>query len=576
MLKNPPPQNTCANEQKKWYHLTWPTVILILIIILAFGLRIYNLSAHDSYTDEVMYSFRGLGMIDYDTSPTQTTPWQWFKTVPWWAHLSFHDHPIVFFEVEHIFLKILGTNLWAVRLPSVFAGVFSIFLLFLILRKLFNQPTALLGSFLLAINSYHLWVSRLGIQDGLVIMLLLLAFLLWLKIADDKKYWRWLGVVCGLGIITKYTFIIIFPLLVWHALMHKNKFYKTGGFWWCLLIIFIVATPTWLYNLMLYSARGHFDFQISALLGQEVPEWTFRMGRVLAGNTATKISNFFLALNHGNSIWFNALAVVSVLSLFYFWKKTKEKIYPFLIGVYILFFGWFLVIGSTYRFVIMVVPWMILGVAALFANWQKKHKLSLYIFITLFILAEIIYSANSFLTNKSIGPKNIAYAEINAETQNFGFNQLEQYLNKTLGGYYSLYMGEPEYDFLTQLAETHIEKMKDKNTPPLGVFIIYDKCLNFLASLWTLDKRMYYEGWPVVDEELFEKTTKDKQDDYYREMGVKKFIYVEAATNKVCSADYKDKTLTDSKLKIRLKNKGVKPITIKNSRGENSFYVYEF
>lgn len=576
MPKNQPSQNTSNSKQKKWYHITWPTGILILIIVLSFGLRLYNLTAPDSYTDEVMYSFRGLGMIDYDTSPTQTTPWQWFKTVPWWAHLSFHDHPIVFFEIEHVFLKLLGTNLWAVRLPSVFAGVLSIFLLYLILRKLFNPKTALIGSFLLSINSYHLWVSRLGIQDGTIIMLILLAFWLWLKITDNKKYWLWLGLICGLGIITKYTFIIIFPLLIWHALIYKNKFYKNSGFWWCLLIIFIVTTPTWLYNLMLYNTRGHFDFQISAMLGQHVPEWTFRMGRVLAGNTSTKLSNFFLALNHGNSIWFNSLSAFSFLSLFYFWKKTKEKIYSFLIGTCILFFGWFIIIGSTYRFVIMIVPWLVLGIAALFSHWQKKHKLSLYIFIALFSVAELFYSINSFLIITSVGTENIAYAKINVETQNFGFNQLGLYLDKTLCGYYSLYMGQPEYDFLTQLAETHIENMKTKNIPPIGVFIVYDKRLNFLASLWTLDRRMYYEGWPVVDKELFEKITKDKLDDYYKEMGVKKIIYVEAASDKVCSPDYKNKKLEDSKLKIRLKNKGIKPTVIKNNRGEDSFYVYEF
>lgn len=564
------------SQIKTWLKADPLHAILLAIIVVAAILRLYNITLHDSYTDEVLYSFRGLGLIDYDTSPTQTTPWQWFTTVPCWTHLSFHDHPLLFFLMEFISLKIFGINLFAVRLPSILAGLTSIILLYLILEKLFNKKTAILGALLLSVNSYHIWLSRLGLQDGVVIMFILLAWDLWLRIADNKKYWLWLGLIMGLGILTKYTFLIAFPFFLLHAFIYKNPIYKERNFWLATLIIFFTTTPVWLYNLMLYAKRGHFDFQISAMLNQQVPEWTFRMGRVLTGTTADKFKNFFVVLNYGNSIWINILIVFAFVALIYWLFKKKDKIYWFLLSANLLFFLWFLVIGSTFRFVIMIMPLLFINCALLLYRWQEKNKLSLYIFLIIFISAEIFFSTNSFLLNKSYGPANIAYAKINLETQNYGFNQLENYLKKKLDNSYSLYAGQPEYDFLIKLAKKNLNKKKDASRPALGIFITYDKRLNFLAALWTLDRRMYYDSYPIVDEILFTDTTKGKYDEYYRAMGVQNFIYVQAASNQVCSLDYKDKKLADSQLAVYLKNKGIKPIVIKNSRGEDSFYVYEF
>ena len=192
--------------------------LLFLIVALSFALRIYNINYHDSYTDEVLYSFRAIGMIDYDTSPTQTTPWQWFENVPWWAHLSFHDHPLLFFLVEHLSMKLFGINLLAVRLPVVLFGVGSVILLFLLAKKMFNERVALLSALFLGVNSYHIWVSRIGIQDGMVIFLMLLIIWLWLKAVEDKRYWLWCGIAIGLGILTKYTILIVFPILFLSAL----------------------------------------------------------------------------------------------------------------------------------------------------------------------------------------------------------------------------------------------------------------------------------------------------------------------------------------------------------------------
>lgn len=539
--------------------------LLFLIVALSFALRIYNISYHDSYTDEVLYAFRAIGMIDYDTSPTQTTPWQWFEDVPWWARLSFHDHPPLFFLIEHLSMKLFGINLIAVRLPVVLFGVGSVILLFLLAKKMFNERVALFAALILGVSSYHVWVSRIGIQDGMVIFLILLIIWLWLKAIENKKYLLWCGVAIGVGILTKYTILIIFPILFLHALIFKIKAHKEKYFWAGLVAVLVVSAPVWLYNIFLYKTRGHFDFQISAALGQQVPEWSFRMGRELAGGVGRRFANFWLALRDGNSTIFNLLAAIAFLSGCWRAFKNNARQSLFLIGVLVLLFCWFMVIGSTYRFVVMIIPFIILLSADMFEDIIEHRKKIFFACLIMFVIVESAFSINSFLLQASFGKENTAYAKINSEEKNFGFNELDDYLDNLLKGQYTNFMGEPDYIFLQKLPVEYIDKMKRAGAKPASIIIVYDDNLNFLSTLWVLNRRLYYEGWPIMDRTTFEKITSDELDDFYRKIGVEKFVYIEKAFDS-----------SQTNIKKRVQDVGTPGYLIKNGAGEPSFVVYEF
>ena len=88
-----------------------------LILLLAAGLRLYQLDRADVITDEALIAFRSLGYVDFFASPDQTTPWEWFSDVPAWARLSFHDHPPLVFLVQHGSFLLFGENELGLRLP---------------------------------------------------------------------------------------------------------------------------------------------------------------------------------------------------------------------------------------------------------------------------------------------------------------------------------------------------------------------------------------------------------------------------------------------------------------------------
>lgn len=565
-----------TKKQKMFFYLG-------LIIFLASIFRFAYISRHDAYTDETILGFRSVALMDYVTATYQTTPWQWVETVPWWMKLSFHDHPIFFFLTQHISFKIFGETLLALRLPSVLSGVGSVILIFYIARHFFGQRVGCLAAVLLSVQSYHLWLSRLGLQDGLVIFLMLLVLWLWIKTleTDSLKYWLMVGGAMGLGIITKYTIVIIIPILFLYAFLFKKKVFKNKKLIYFFLSAIVVSSPSWLYNFFLYHKFGHFDFQISAFLKQEVPRWAVRVGRSQVGGVADKFNLFFRALYQSNSQLFNFVAGTSFVVVLAenFWDRKKEIV--FLTGSTFFMWFWFFIIGSTYRFVVMVVPFLILIIGYIFSKIYLRSKKLFYILASIFIFVEALFSYNTLFSLKPFGRQNIAYAQVREEAENFGYNQLGEYLDKILENKVSALFGQPDYQFLTDIQNSSIEKKKESGAEPSATVIIFNKQLNFLASLWTLNRHLIYDAWPVLNSEAFLSITEDRYDSFYRDQGVKEFIYITAAEGNFGVLDAtifsrNDLDWSDKKIKTYLNEKGVVPVVIKDLAGKDAFWVYHF
>ncbi|MEK7085312.1 MAG: glycosyltransferase family 39 protein, partial [Patescibacteria group bacterium] len=198
----------------------WGKWMLAGILILAAALRLYGLSRGDTLTDEVLYAFRAVGPLDFDEAEAQTTPLEWLDpNIPWWTSLSFHDHPPLVFWVQHIFIKIFGETNFVFRLPSVILGLLSIWLLYLIGKKLYSEETGLLAAFLLAVTVNHVYISRTGLQEAYVIFFILLASYLFLRALEKDDYLIWTSIALGFGFLAKYTVFVLVPIFFVYALL---------------------------------------------------------------------------------------------------------------------------------------------------------------------------------------------------------------------------------------------------------------------------------------------------------------------------------------------------------------------
>jgi 4-amino-4-deoxy-L-arabinose transferase-like glycosyltransferase len=160
-----------------------------------------------------------------------------------------HNHPILSFIPQAIFIKLFGQNVLAARLPSAIISALAIPIYYLFIKYLFDAKTALISSILFLTS--HLWIaiSRLAINNSQIVFFELLTFyLLFLALQKKKLFYFFLtGLGCGM-MLYLYAGYRIVPFLVISTMIfsaisdsnRKNYFY---GFLLLLFGVIIISFP---------------------------------------------------------------------------------------------------------------------------------------------------------------------------------------------------------------------------------------------------------------------------------------------------------------------------------------------
>ena len=99
-------------------------------------------------------------------------------------------HPVGSYFLQHAWLQVAGTNEFALRFISVFAGTVAIPLVFHLGKRLrFGAPTALTASLLTAVSAYAIWHSQDARMYSLSLALTAAATILALRVIRQPKLW---------------------------------------------------------------------------------------------------------------------------------------------------------------------------------------------------------------------------------------------------------------------------------------------------------------------------------------------------------------------------------------------------
>jgi 4-amino-4-deoxy-L-arabinose transferase-like glycosyltransferase len=153
---------------------------------------------------------------------------------------SFDDYkPAVYFYVVLPFVKLLGLNIWAVRLPSAILGTLSVYLVYLIVKILVGRHResqsaeaisasgiassitprndginlALISALLLATSPWHLQFSRGGWEVNVSTFFILLGVFGFLKGLENSKYFFLFVISMVLSLYTYHSSRLIAPLV---------------------------------------------------------------------------------------------------------------------------------------------------------------------------------------------------------------------------------------------------------------------------------------------------------------------------------------------------------------------------
>lgn len=192
----------CINKNYLW---------LFFIIFLAIFLRFYQLGDIPSgvHADEAAWSYNAYSLL-------LTGKEEYGQTLPL-VLKSFGDYKgVVYSYLDIPFVKFLGLNAVSTRIPSAISAVLLIIVLYFFTKKLIkNEKIALISAFLLTISPWHITLSRVAADFNIAILFIfLLAYSLLELIKKSSKKWLLIALGSGTLAIFSYTASRFFVILV--------------------------------------------------------------------------------------------------------------------------------------------------------------------------------------------------------------------------------------------------------------------------------------------------------------------------------------------------------------------------
>ncbi len=207
-------------------------VSVLIIVSLAFAIRIYDLSEHPYpwSGDEMSIGIQARQILNGEITNLFDVGW---ALQPNWSFLP-----------TALSLKLFGGNIVAIRLVSVVAGTLAVLFTYLTARELFNPLIGLMAGAFLATLPYNVHFSRIGVGNIMDSFMSALVFWLIAKIDKKKKDPRLYYVAGAIGGLCIYTYIgtrlvpllAIFFLLV-IVILQKN--YQPA--YWRNFFVFIIG-----------------------------------------------------------------------------------------------------------------------------------------------------------------------------------------------------------------------------------------------------------------------------------------------------------------------------------------------
>ncbi len=248
-------------------HLT-AKKILVIILILSAVLRLYNIWYPKGYVfDEVYHAFTAKEYL-----LNHKEGWEWWGSPP--AGVAYEwTHPPLAKEIMALSMGVLHTtDAWAYRLPGAFLGILSVYLIYLLGKKIFNsERVALISAFIFSLDGLNFVQSRTGMNDIYFVTFALACVLLFL----DKRFLL-SSIFLGLAVSSKWTGFYLFGMVMVLAIFTRIKLKYLIYFYLIPPFVYLFTyLPFFLYDHQNYSQFKN-NWELFVQLQQQM--WWYHTG----------------------------------------------------------------------------------------------------------------------------------------------------------------------------------------------------------------------------------------------------------------------------------------------------------
>jgi len=256
-------------------------VILFLIIVLAFFLRVYKITEYPAglNADEAA--------IGYNAYSLAVTGKDEFGH-PWPINFqSFNDYkPGLYFYLALPFVKVIGLNELAVRLPSAILGSLTVLVLYFLVKEMFSleltridfrinpNTLPLVAAFLLAVSPWHLHFSRGGWESNASVFFMTFGVYLFFLSLRSPKNFAFCTLSFALSMFTYHSARVVVPLLaLGFILFYGRKIFIKANFRWLAIAFLTGIIPVTVLIFSFLKQEGTSRFSGVGIFADQGPFW---------------------------------------------------------------------------------------------------------------------------------------------------------------------------------------------------------------------------------------------------------------------------------------------------------------
>ena len=179
------------------------------------------------------------------------------------------------------FMALFGPRIWVIRMPQVIVSCLTLWVVYLLVRKMYHEKAALFSLFLLAICPWHITMSRWGLDANLAPGFLIFGLYFYVRGLDNSKFLMLSSLMYGLSLYCYAPIWAIVPFLVLIEFLYGlyvNKIRLGRYVLFSVLILGGLALPLILFLLVNLDVIGEIRlpfFSIPKLIGMRNGELSF-------------------------------------------------------------------------------------------------------------------------------------------------------------------------------------------------------------------------------------------------------------------------------------------------------------
>ena len=464
-------------------------ILYIVILLVGAFARIYRFGSAPGgiNQDEAFAAREAWSLLHYGTD-SFGYPWPMYLTA-WGSGMNVWNTILMI-----PFIAILGQHTWVFRLPQVIIAIATIIAVEKIVRETMDGETALWAMFLLAINPWHIMMSRWGLESNLAPGMLVFGLLFFIQGMKNEKYYLLSALFYGMSLYCYATIWPIVPFIVLLQTVYLLYVKKAKITKWTVaagILLGMLAIPVVLFLLV---NKG--------VIAEIVTPWfsvpklvVMRDGEISLLGMDKKLGNLFsILVNEYNGYYWNSteqyglyykcFLIFAVIGLFYCVKsvykslKTRDYDGSVLLGIQFLM----AVVLGTLIYVnvnrincihISIIVFMAVGICRVLRLLRKELRyipeVTVIVFCVLFLNFEQFYFETY---NNNIG-----------RMFQDGMESAVQYAETLAGEGNTIYVGEgisyPKILAFSELTpEEYMETVQYTNYP--AIFLDISRCGNYV------------------------------------------------------------------------------------------------